>query len=66
MSLALQAGEQRLAPDWADVAGRVVDGAVYKWGSRCSVEDVLQDTKNRKLARGSLWHRPTAPLVRVR
>ena len=62
--LGLQVTGQRLAPDRAVLACRVVDPD--EWCRRCGCQGRLRDTVVRQLAHEPLGWRPTTLLVRVR
>lgn len=57
---------QRIEPDRAVLACRVVDGEADPWCRRCGCEGIARDTVTRLLAHEPLGWRPTTLLVTVR
>ena len=62
--LGLEAVGQRLEPDRAVIACRIVERD--PWCRKCGAEGVPRDTVTRRLAHEPFGHRPTTLLVRVR
>lgn len=64
--LGLVAVGQRLEPDRAVLACRVVDDEADRWCRRCGCEGAPRDTVTRRLAHEPLGWRPTTLEVRIR
>jgi transposase len=64
--LGLQVTGQRLEPDRAVLACRVVDDDAGRWCWRCGCRGLARDTVTRRLAHEPLGWRPTTLLVTVR